>query len=57
MLCLAQYRKVPPRYDNREIRYIYLWYRDYIKVMSLIGLRAAVHSDSSGPSLEEILNG
>jgi phage terminase small subunit len=31
--------------------------RDYIKVMSLIGLRSAVHGDSSGPSLEEILNG
>lgn len=31
--------------------------RDYIKVMSLIGLRAAVAGDGPGDSLEDILNG
>jgi len=31
--------------------------RDYIKVMSLIGLRSAVAGDSSGGSLEDILKG
>jgi P27 family predicted phage terminase small subunit len=31
--------------------------RDYIKVLSLIGLRSAVAGDGSGPSLEDVLNG